>query len=79
MGEKPNQNKKFFLIKISAGLFIYYAIHFLNTNGSNLPIPSILFNMIIILGILLFLFHEKYFIEERNDIQENLDKYFKKK
>ena len=56
-------------------IFIYNALRFICTNGSNLPIPSLLFNMIIFLGIIIFLLHNEY--KEENTGQAKLDGYLK--
>ena len=42
-------------------MLIYNAFKFINTEGSEHPLVSSLFNMIIFIGILVFIFH-------RNDI-----------
>ena len=44
-------------------MFIYNAFKFINTEGSEHPLVSSLFNMIIFIGILVIIFH-------RNEIDE---------
>ena len=76
MGE---ESKKEISIKIFAKdifiallfiLFIYNAYRFISTPGSEIPLLSILFNMTIYLGIIIFLLHRK-------KIQKKIDNYFK--
>ena len=40
-------------------LFLFNIIKFFNSNGSEIPIISILFNMIIIIGLIIFFLHEE--------------------
>jgi len=68
---------------IILGLVILFCLNvfkFVNTQGSEHPLLVALFNMIIILGILIFLYHKKEFIEGQKDLigQTYLDKYFKR-
>jgi len=58
-------------------LFLFNIIKFFNTNGSEIPIISILFNMIIIIGLIIFFLHEEEITSENKNIQMTLDKYFK--
>ena len=55
-------------------LFLSNVIKFMLTEGANLPITSLLFNMILLLGFLILLIHEK----DPNWKQMKLDKYLKK-
>ena len=61
-------------------LFFYDAYKFLNTKGSDHPIAGTLFDMIIILAALVFLYHKDEIDEGNKDIlgQTYLEKYFKK-
>ena len=58
----------------------YDAYKFLNTKGSDHPIAGTLFDMIIILAVLVFLYHKDDIAEGNKDIlgQTYLEKYFKK-
>ena len=61
MEEKTNNKfsgKRCFAI-ISFILFAFNAWKFLNNPGSDVPILSILFNIIIYLGLIIFIFHKK--------------------
>ena len=40
-------------------LFLFNIIKFFNTNGSEIPIISILFNMIITIGLIIFFYMKK--------------------
>ena len=71
MGEEL---KKEILIKLFAKdifiallfiLFIYNEYRFISTSGSEIPLLSILFNMIIYLGIIIFLLHRKKYKKNR--------------
>ena len=77
--ERPKKEKWIILILIA--LFLHNAYKFINTQGSEHPLLGPLFNMIIILAILLFLFHKKKLIGNHKEIigQTHLEKYFKKK
>ena len=56
------------------GLFIFNLFKFLNTEGSNMPIVSILFNLIFFLALIILLLHQDDFGKE---VQTKLDRYFK--
>jgi len=74
--------KKIFWIKlILIILFIHNAYVFAYTEGSNHPLLGPLFNMIIILAILIFIYHKKDIIEGNKEFigQTFIDNYFKKK
>ena len=52
----------------------------MNTKGSDHPIAGTLFDMIVILAVLVFLYHKDEIAEGNKDIlgQTYLEKYFKK-
>ena len=62
-------------------LFLYNEYNFLNTEVSEQPLLGLLFNMIIFLAALVFLYHKKEIEEGKNELirQTSLEKYFKKK
>ena len=59
---------------IVIGLFIFNLFKFLNKEGSNMPIISILFNLIFFLALIILLLHQDDFCKE---VQTKLDRYFK--
>ena len=66
MAEETNNKfsgKRCFAI-VSFILFACNAWKFLNNPGSNVPILSILFNMIIYLGLIIFIFHKRELMDE---------------
>ena len=73
------ENIKFsFIFVLAIILFIYNAFKFLGTNGSDLPIPTILFELIILLSLIVFSLHENDI--KKNSIQTKIEDYiFKKK
>ena len=58
-------------------LFIYNAFRFIATPGSELPVLTILFNMVIYLGIIIFLLHKKEISCDGKYMQKKIDNYFK--
>ena len=84
MGEdKCKENKgisvKKWLASISIIFFIFNAWKFMTTPGSEIPILSMLFNMIIYLSIIIFLLHKNEItFDEYRYIQTKIDKYFHK-
>ena len=72
--EKNYRKKKDIMIMIVIGLFIFNLFKFLNTEGSNMPIVSILFNLIFFLALIILLLHQDDF---GNEVQTKLDRYFK--
>ena len=72
--EKNYRKKKDIMIMIVIGLFIFNLFKFLNTEGSNIPIVSILFNLIFFLALIILLLHQDDFGKE---VQTKLDRYFK--
>ena len=55
------------IILIAFGFLIVNGLSFLNLDGSSLPLPSTLFNMIFFLTIIIFLLH-------RNDFDPSYEK-----
>ena len=74
--EQENKYKKIWIFLFIIFIFGYNAIKFILTNGSDHPLVSSLFSMIISLATLIFFFHEKYgkYIIR----QTRIDEYFKK-
>ena len=72
--EKNYRKKKDIMIMIVIGLFIFNLFKFLNIEGSNMPIVSILFNLIFFLALIILLLHQDDFGKE---VQTKLDRYFK--
>ena len=72
--EKNYRKKKDIMIMIMIGLFIFNLFKFLNTEGSNMPIVSILFDLIFFLALIILLLHQDDFGKE---VQTKLDRYFK--
>ena len=67
------------LVVLLIVIFCYNAFKFSNTEGNDHPLISPLFNMIIILIILIFIFHGKRMIPFEVEHQQTcLEKYFKK-
>ena len=69
-----NMNSRILPLFLIIILFLSNVIKFMLTEGANLPLPSLLFNMILLLGFLILLIHEK----DPNWKQMKLDKYLKK-
>ena len=64
--EKPKQAKNFDWAILTAALFFAMnAIKFLSLDGSQLPIPNALFNMILFLAIILFFVQKKLMENEQ--------------
>ena len=61
-------------------LFLVFAFKFTHIKGSQHPLFSCLFNMIILLSIFIYLYHLKDIKEDRKIImkQTHLENYFKK-
>ena len=68
-----------FIISLLIGLFIYNGYRFIITQGSENPLVSTLFNMIIFMAILIFIYHENEIIKGQKNGQTYLEKYFGKK
>ena len=78
---KNDTSSKFIAILLII-LLIYKAFKFTNLDGSELPLLSTLFDMLLFLAILLFLFHKSELIQSgakaSNFKQTYIDKYFRK-
>ena len=70
--------RKRMLILVLIFIFLYNIAKYLNTDGSDIPIISILFNMIFILGLVIFFLHQEEIIDENIEMQATLEKYFKR-
>ncbi len=55
---KRGYSTKRWLVSVSFILFLINIWKFLNTPGSEIPLLSLLFNMIIYLGIIIFIIHK---------------------
>ena len=81
--EKYNERKsrKNWILFLLIVIFFVNGYKFLNTEGNGHPLLGSIFNMIIILASIIFLYHKKEIIEGQKNIlcQTNLEKYFKKK
>lgn len=73
LGKQKKIDIKFIIL---VGLFFLNIFKFLALEGSDLPIPSSLFNMIVFLGLIVFWLHKEGI--NKNDIQTTLDYYFKR-
>ena len=71
-----NQKKMNLKLIVVVALFFYNAFKFLTAKGSELPIPSILFNLIIFLGLIIFFLHKEQL--NKKAFQAKLEDYFKK-
>ena len=79
--ERQNRRKlKSSIIFILIILFFIDGYKFLNTKGSEHPIAGTLFDMIIILATIVFLYHKNEITEGNKEIigQTNIEKYFRK-
>ena len=78
--ETPEKEPNIIQIITIVGLiwFILNIVKFYNKEGNEMPIPTTLFNLIIILAFFTFILYKKVFIKEEKNHQEKLDKYFKK-
>lgn len=50
----------------------------MNTEGNDLPLPSILFSLIIYLALIVIFIHKDDILEEKDKKQKKLEYYFKK-
>ena len=79
MGEKSKKfSGKRCLILVTLILFIINTFKFINDPASEVPILSILFNMILYLGIIIFILHKNE-ISLDEYISSQIDKYIHKK
>ena len=72
-GETQKRKKR--IIMLVLALFTFNIYKFLKTEGSDIPIISILFNLIILFGILILLFHIN---DIGNEYQTKIEQFFKK-
>ena len=67
--KKERKKTRKLIILTAFGFLIFNGFSFLNLDGSSLPLPSTIFNMIIFLTIIIFLLHrnELGFSNEKNE------------
>ena len=56
--KKHGHSAKRWLVSVSFILFLFNIWKYLNTPGSEIPILSLLFNMVVYLGIIMFIIHK---------------------
>ena len=79
MAEESNKfSGKGCLIIVTLILFMINTIKFINDPASEVPVLSILFNMILYLGIIIFILHKKE-VSLDKCILSQIDKYNNKK
>ena len=79
MGEESKKfSGKRCLILVTLILFIINTFKFINDPVSEVPILSILFNMVLYLGIIIFILHKKEVSLDEYIISQ-IDKYIQKK
>ena len=79
MGEESKKfSGKRCLLLVTFILFIINTFKFINDPASEVPILSILFNMILYLGIIIFIIHKKE-VSLDEYINSQMDKYNNKK
>ena len=76
-GDNGKIKRKRVLILVLIFIFLYNIAKFLNTDGSDIPIISILFNMIFILGIVIFFLHQEEIIDQNTEMKTAMEKYSK--
>ena len=78
--EKGGNNTSCFIILLLIIIFIIKCYSFLNTEGREHPLLGSLFDMIIILGVLVLIYHKNELLGEKNNNikQTYIDNYFKK-
>ena len=64
--------RKRLLILVVIFIFLNNIVKYLNTDGSDIQIISILFNMIFILGLVIFFLHQEEIIDENIEMQATL-------
>ena len=77
-GGNGKTKRKRMLILVLIFIFLYNIVIYLINEGSYIQILSILFNIIFILGLVIFFLHKEEIIDENIEIQTTLKKYFKK-
>ena len=79
MAEESNKfSGKGCLVVVTFILFVINTIKFINDPASEVPVLSILFNMILYLGIIIFILHNKEISLDKYILSKN-DKYNNKK
>ncbi len=79
MAEESNKfSGKGCLVVVTFILFVINTIKFINDPASEVPVLSILFNMILYLGIIIFILHKKE-VSLDEYILSQIDKYNNKK
>ena len=79
MAEESNKfSGKGCLVIVTLILFMINTIKFINDPASEVPVLSILFNMILYLGIIIFILHKKKVTLDKYILSQN-DKYNNKK
>ena len=58
ISKKYGYSAKRWLVSVSFILFLFNVWKYLNTPGSEIPILSLLFNMLVYLGIIMFAIHK---------------------
>ena len=56
--KKQGHSAKRWLVSVSFILFLFNIWKYLNTPGAEIPILSLLFNMVVYLGIIMFIIHK---------------------
>ena len=76
--KRKNNTMVKMVVLIAEILFLHQAFKFINTEGNTHPLLSSLFNMILFLGLIMFLVHRQELEEGKNHLikQTTLDKYF---
>ena len=73
--KKNCHSLKRWLVSTSFLLFIFNIWKFTNTPGSEIPVLSLLFNMILYLGIIIFIIHKnKFILDISTFLQSSIDK-----
>ena len=73
--KKHGRSLKRWLVSVSFLLFIFNIWKFLNTLGYEIPVLSLLFNMTLYLGIIIFIIHKNKFIFDYSlSLQSSIDK-----
>ena len=79
--QNERKNKTNLIALLFIIFFLYNGYNFLITEENEHPLLGFLFNMIIFLAALVFLYHKKDIEEGKNELigQTSLERYFKKK